>query len=159
MFRWRATTKADVPEILRLVRALAEYERIPHEFTAIVADYERAFFGPAPEAEAMLCELEGRVVAVCVVARTFSTFAGKPGLWIEDIFVEPEHRRKGIARAAFAAVAQRAVAEGCAHLEWNVLDWNAPAIAAYEAMGAVPRNEWTDMRVSGPALARLAQGG
>lgn len=158
MFVWRDATAEEVGEVHRLVRALAEYERIPHEFAATEADYARALFGPAPEAGAMLCWAEGRAVAVCVVTRTFSTFAGRPGLWIEDIFVEPAHRRRGIARAAFAHVARRALAEGCAHVEWNVLDWNAPAIAAYRAMGAVPREEWTDMRLSGDALRRLAEG-
>lgn len=159
MFAWRDARPEDVGEVHRLVRALAAYEKLLHEFAATEADYARALFGPTPEARAMLCWVEGRAVAVCVVTRTFSTFAGRAGLWIEDIFVEPAHRRRGIARAAFAAVARQALAEGCAHVEWNVLDWNAPAIAAYRAMGAVAREEWTDMRLSGDALGRLAEGG
>ncbi len=158
-FRWRPTTPADLPEIHRLVQALAEYERIPHHFVATEAQYETAFLGPAPVAEAMLAEVEGRAVAVCIVTRIFSSFAGRVGLWIDDIFVEPAHRRAGIAKAAFRLVAQRAVAEGLPWVEWNVLDWNEPAIAAYRSMGAVPRDGWTDMRLSGDALRRLAAGG
>ena len=158
-FRWRSTTEADLSEVLRLVRALAEYERIPEQFVATEAQYATAFFGAAPVGEAMLCEADGRVVAVCIVTRIFSSFAGRVGLWIEDVFVEPAYRRMGIAKAAFRMVAQRAVAEGCPWVEWNVLDWNEPAIAAYRSMGAVSRDGWTDMRVTGDALRRLAAGG
>lgn len=153
---WRDATLGDVPQILRLVRSLAEYEKIAHEFHATEADYKAAFFGPYPQASAMLAEIEGELVGVCVWYRTFSSFAGRPALWIEDIFVEPEFRKQGLARAAFSLLARRAVDEGCAALEWNVLDWNAPAIAAYRAMGAVGREEWTDQRVSGNALITLA---
>lgn len=153
---WRDATLADVPDILRLVRGLAVYEKLEDEFQATEADYARAFFGPHPHAFAMLAEVDAAAVAVCVWYRTFSSFAGRPAIWIEDIFVDPGHRKQGLARAAFARLAARAVDEGCAALEWNVLDWNAPAIAAYRAMGAVGREEWTDQRVSGDALTALA---
>ena len=153
---WRDADIGDVPQILRLVRGLAEYEKIAHEFHATEADYKAAFFGPYPQAFAMLAEVEGRPAGVCVWYRTFSSFAGRPALWIEDIFVEPAYRKRGLARAVFSLLAKRAVEEGCAALEWNVLDWNAPAIAAYRAMGAVGREEWTDQRVSGQALIALA---
>lgn len=143
-------------EVHRLLRGLAVYERLETVFTATADDIGRAMASGA--IRAMLCEADGRAVAVCVVTRSFSTFAGKPGLWIEDVFVEPEHRRRGIARAAFARVAARALEEGCGFVEWNVLDWNAPAIAAYRAMGAEAREGWTDMRLSGAALTRLAEG-
>ena len=158
-FRWRPATQADIAEVLRLVRALAEYERIPDHFVATGAQYEAAFFGASPVADAMLCEADGRTVAVCIVTRIFSSFAGRVGLWIEDIFVEPDYRKRGIAKAAFSMVAQRAIDEGCPWVEWNVLDWNEPAIAAYRSMGAVARDGWTDMRVTGDALRRLAAGG
>ncbi|MBY0339085.1 MAG: GNAT family N-acetyltransferase [Acetobacteraceae bacterium] len=154
MASWRDATAADVGEVVRLVRGLAEYEKLLHEFVATEADYRAAL--EAGAIRAMLAEEAGRAVAVCVYYGTFSTFAGKAGLWIEDIFVEPEHRRRGLARAAFAEVARRALDEGCAWVEWNVLDWNAPAIAAYRAMGAEPREGWQDMRVSGDALKTLA---
>jgi len=153
---WRDALAEDVPHVHRLVRGLAEYEKLAHEFRATEADYTRAFFGPQPQAHAMLAEVDGRSVAVCVWYRTFASFAGKPAIWIEDIFVEPVHRKRGLAREAFALLARRALDEGCAALEWNVLDWNAPAIAAYRAMGAIGREEWTDQRVSGEALVRLA---
>jgi diamine N-acetyltransferase len=123
---------------------------------ATETDFQAALFGASPDATALLAEAAGQPVAVCIYRRSFSTFAGKPGLWIEDIFVEPAHRGRGLARAAFAVVAQRALDMGCAAIGWNVLDWNAPAIAAYRAMGAEPQTGWTDMRVSGPALATLA---
>ena len=153
---WRDATPADVPHILRLVRALAEYERLADRCVSTEADFHAALFGPRPEATALLAEADGAAVAVCVHRRTFSTFSGRPGLWIEDIFVEPAHRGRGLARAAFAEVARRALAQGCVAIGWNVLDWNAPAIAAYRAMGAEPQTGWTDMRVSGAALAALA---
>lgn len=143
-------------EVHRLLHGLAAYERLEHEFRATPQDIARGM--AAGQIHAMLCHADGRAVAVCVVTRLFSTFAGTAGLWIEDIFVEPRHRRRGIGRAAFAAVARRALDEGCGFVEWNVLDWNAPAIAAYRAMGAAARDGWTDMRLSGDALNRLAEG-
>ncbi len=155
-FNWRNTTPADVLDIHRLLRALAAYEKLEHEFVATSDQLRQALFGARPLAQTILAEVEGRPVAVCLWYRTFSSFAGKAELWIEDVFVEPEHRGKGIARAAFRLVAQRALDEDCAAIGWNVLDWNAPAIAAYRAMGAVGREEWTDQRVSGEALVALA---
>lgn len=156
MSAWRDTTAEDVPHILRLVRALAEYERLAESCVATEADFAAALFGNRPDATALLAEADGTPVAVCIYRRSFSTFSGRPGLWIEDIFVEPAHRGRGLARAAFAEVARRALAQGCTALGWNVLDWNAPAIAAYRAMGAEPQTGWTDMRVSGDALLALA---
>ena len=157
MSAWRDTTAEDVPHILRLVRALAEYERLSDRCVATEDDFAAALFGERPDATALLAEADGTPVAVLIYRRSFSTFAGKPGLWIEDIFVEPAHRGRGLARAAFAEVARRALHQGSVTLGWNVLDWNAPAIAAYRAMGAEPQTGWTDMRVSGDALLALAQ--
>jgi len=155
-FSWRDTTPADVLDIHRLLHALAVYEKIEDEFTVTPEQLGTALFGERPLAEAMLAEAEGKPVAVCLWYRTFSSFAGKPEIWIEDIFVEPEHRKQGIAKAAFRLVAQRALDEGCTAVSWNVLDWNTLAISAYRAMGAVGREEWTDQRVSGQALVALA---
>ncbi len=104
----------------------------------------------------MLAEDAGASVGVCVRYRTFPSFAGRPAMWIEDIFVAPSHRRRGLARAAFAQLARLAVEQGCVAVEWSVPDWNEPALAAYRAMGAVPRDGWTHMRVSGDALRALA---
>ena len=140
----------------RLVRDLAAYENLLHEFDATPTDFAAGLFGAQPMAHAMLAEADGAAVGVCLWYRTFSSFAGRPAIWIEDAFVEPAHRGRGLARAAFNLLAQRALAGGCVAVEWNVLDWNAPAIAAYRAMGAVARDGWTDQRVSGDALIRLA---
>jgi diamine N-acetyltransferase len=154
---WRDAVPGDEEAIHRLLRDMAEHERLGAEFRATPADYARELFGPAPSARAMLADdAAGGPVAVCLFYRTFPSFAGRPALWIEDIYVAPAHRRRGLARAAFARVARLALDAGCVAVEWNVLDWNAPAIAAYRAMGAVARDEWTDMRVSGDALRRLA---
>ena len=152
MSAWRDATAADAAAVHRLLRGLAAYERLAHEFMASEEDIAAAL------RSGTLRALLAGEDAVCVFYPVFSTFAGKPGLWIEDIFVVPERRRQGLGRAAFAEVARRALAEGCGFVEWNVLDWNAPAIAAYRAMGAVARDEWTDMRLSGDALTRLAEG-
>jgi GNAT superfamily N-acetyltransferase len=153
---WRDARPGDVDEVHRLVRALAAYEKLLPEFHATVPDFAAALFGPRPVAQALLAEVGGAAVGVCLWYRTFPSFAGRPAIWIEDVFVEPAHRRQGLGLAAFRLLAARAVAEGCAALEWNVLDWNAPAIAAYRAMGAIPRDGWTDQRVSGDALITLA---
>jgi GNAT superfamily N-acetyltransferase len=155
-FTWRGTKPEDVPHIHRLLRALAVYEKIEHEFHATEEDLMRALFAERPLAHAMLAEADGRPVALCLWYHTFSSFMGKPEIWIEDVFVEPEYRKRGIAKSAFRLVAQRALDEGCTAVQWNVLDWNTPAIAAYRAMGAVGREEWTDQRVSGQALVALA---
>lgn len=153
---WRDAAREDVEEVFRLVRGLAEYEELLHEFHATPEDFRAALFGPNPVAHAMLAEVEGRAVAVCLWIRTFPSFMGRPAIWIEDVFVEPAHRRRGLGREAFRLLAARALDEGYAAVEWNVLDWNAPAIAAYRAMGAEARDGWTDQRVSGDALIRLA---
>jgi len=153
---WRDARPDDVDEVHRLVRGLAEYEKLLHEFHATPQDFAAALFGPRPVAQAMLAEVGGRAVGVCLWYRTFPSFAGRPAIWIEDVFVEPAHRRRGLGRDVFRHLAARALDEGCAALEWNVLDWNAPAIAAYRAMGAEPREQWMDQRVSGDALIRLA---
>lgn len=153
---WRDAKPEDVGEVHRLVRGLAQYERLLHEFHATPEDFSAALFGPHPVAQALLAEVDGAAIGVCLWYRSFPSFAGRPAIWIEDVFVEPAHRRQGIGLAVFRLLAARALDEGCVALEWNVLDWNAPAIAAYRAMGAVPRDEWTDQRVSGAALTRLA---
>jgi GNAT superfamily N-acetyltransferase len=152
----RPASPADVPEVLRLVQALAEYEKLRHEAVATAQDMHVALFGPVPRAHVTLAQVGGDVVGMALWFFTFSTFTGRPGIWIEDVFVEPAQRQKGIGRALFRHVAARAVEDGCVRLEWSVLDWNEPAIRFYRAIGAVAKDDWTIQRVSGDALAALA---
>ena len=152
----REAAPADLPVILRFVRALADYERLAHKVRATEADFRRALFGEPPYAHALLAELDGKAVGVAVWFYDFSTFEGRPGLYVEDVFVDPEQRGRGIGRAIFAWLARRALREGCTRMNWAVLDWNAPSIAFYRGLGAVAQDDWTVQRLSGDALATLA---
>lgn len=152
----RDATPDDVSTIVRFVRALAEYENLLHEAVGTEADFAAALFGASPRAHALIVEIGDEPVALCVWYRTFSTFTARHGLWVEDVFVDPAHRGQGIGRAIFRHLARLAKAEGGARLEWNVLDWNDSAIAAYRAMGARGLEQWTMQRVDGEALDALA---
>ena len=152
----REAIPADLPTVLRFVRALAEYERLAHEVRATEADFRRALFGEPRRAHALLAEIDGAAVGFAVWFYDFSTFEGCPGLFVEDVFVDPEQRGQGIGRAIFAWLARRALREGCTRMNWSVLDWNAPSIAFYRGLGAVAQDEWTVQRLSGDALAALA---
>ena len=153
--RLRPAVRGDVPEILRLIRALAEYERLSHEVVATEAALAATLFGEAPAAEVLLAEEQGRAVGFALFFRNFSTFLARPGIYLEDLFVEPAYRGRGIGKALLQAVARLAVQRGCGRFEWSVLDWNTPAILFYEALGARPMSDWTVMRVTGEALRRL----
>ena len=153
----RVATPDDVPTVLRFVRALAEYERLAHEVRATEADFRAALFGPSPRAHALLAERDGAAIGFAVWFYDFSTFEGRPGLFVEDVFVEPAHRGAGVGRAIFAWLARRALQEGCSRMNWSVLDWNAPSIAFYRSIGAVAQDGWTTQRLSGDALAALAK--
>jgi GNAT superfamily N-acetyltransferase len=155
-FKLRDAALCDSADIARLVRDLAEYERLADEAVATAEDFERYLFGPAARGQAMVAELSGRVVGIAIWFYNFNTFTCRPGLYVEDVFVEPAHRGCGIGRAFFRAMARRAVQEGCSRMEWSVLDWNAPAIAFYRSMGAVGMEEWTVQRLSADKLASLA---
>lgn len=157
-FTLRDARPEDLPEILRLVRALAEYERLLHEAVGTEEDFHAALFGPNPRVFCTLAERDGRAVGQAIWFYNFSTFTGRPGLYVEDIFVEPEHRGLGIGQAFFRHLAARAVAEGCARMEWQVLDWNEPAIRFYRKIGAKGMDEWRVQRLTGEALQALAQG-
>jgi len=152
----RDARPADVPAVLRFVRALAEYERLAHAVRATEADFHRALFGDPPRAHALLAERDGAAVGFALWCHNFSTFEGRHGLYVEDVFVDPAHRGAGIGRAIFRDLARRAVAGGCARMEWSVLDWNAPAVGFYRAIGATGMDEWTVQRLSGDALRALA---
>ena len=156
-FTLRDAVAADVPEVLRLVRALAAYERLSHRAVATEEDFRALLFGPAPLLHAVLAEVGGRVVGGALWYNNVSTFTGRPGIHLEDIFVEPAHRGLGIGRAFFRHLAGIAVARGWARLDWQVLDWNEPAIHFYAGLGAEALDEWRGRRVSGDALARLAE--
>lgn len=152
----RPATPDDLPTILAFVRALAVYERLEHEAVATEADFAAALFSDRPAAEVVIAERGGLPVGFALFFPTFSTFVGKPGMWLEDLFVLPEHRGRGVGKALLVHLARIAVARGYGRFEWSALDWNAPAIGFYRAMGAVGMEEWTTQRVMGDALRALA---
>jgi GNAT superfamily N-acetyltransferase len=152
----RPATAADVPQILAFIRGLAEYERLLHEVVATEDGLREALFGPRPYAEVVLAEDAGAAVGFALFFHTFSTFIGQPGIYLEDLFVIPEARGKGVGKALLAELARLAVERGCGRVEWAVLDWNAPAIGFYDSLGAVPNEEWTVYRLTGAPLATLA---
>jgi diamine N-acetyltransferase len=142
--------------VLQFVRALAEYEKLVHECVATEAMLDAALFGERPIISSEFAEWNGEVVGFALWCLNFSTFSGKTGLYLEDLFVRPEHRGKGIGKALMIHLAQRCVQNGWGHFQWSVLDWNTPSIEFYKSLGAVMLDEWTGVRVSGDALARLA---
>ena len=150
-------TAADIPVILKMIRALAEYERLAHLCIATEADLERQLFGEPRRAEVLLGRENGEPVCFALFFHNFSTFLARPGLYLEDLFVRPEARRRGYGRAMLVQLAQIAVERGCGRFEWSVLDWNGPAIAFYESLGATVMPEWRITRVTGPALLALAR--
>ncbi len=152
----RAATPADTPTILQLVRDLAAYEREPDAVKASEADFEQALFGPRPVAEAVIAEQKGVAIGMALFFTTYSTWTGKPGLYLEDLFVTPQARGAGAGKALLVHLAGIAVARGYSRFDWAVLDWNTPAIGFYKALGARMLDEWTTMRVDGDALEALA---
>ncbi len=152
----RRAAAADVTLILAFIRELAVYERLEHEVVATEADVHAALFGPRPHAEVALACLDGKPVGFALYFHSFSTFVGKPGIYLEDLFVRPEARGLGAGRLLLAYLAKTAHERGCARLDWAVLDWNQPSIGFYRRLGAVAQSEWTTYRLAGPALQRLA---
>jgi GNAT superfamily N-acetyltransferase len=155
----RDAAPADAPLIVSFIRELAEYERLADAAAATDADIERALFAAQPKVFAMIVEWEGAPCGFALYFFNFSTFAGKHGVYLEDLFVREGHRGKGIGKALLARLARIARENDCARLEWSVLDWNAPSIAFYTSLGAVPMDEWTVYRLTGPALSTLAKAG
>jgi len=156
MFTIRTARREDAPEILSLIREIAEYEHLAHEVVATEPLIDAAVFGPRPCVEVLIAESDGKVAAFALFFQNFSTFLGRPGIFLEDIFVRPQFRRRGIGRALFRRVAAIAVERNCGRLEWAVLDWNKPALDFYRSLGAVAMSDWTTHRLTGPALQRLA---
>ena len=150
-------TEADVPVLLAFIRKLAEYEKLTDQVSATEEHVRAALFGPGRVAEALLAYLDDEPVAFAVFFHNFSTFLGRPGIYLEDLFVDPPHRGKGIGKALLIELARLAQARNCGRLEWAVLDWNESAIEFYRSLGAVPMDDWTVFRLTGDALARLAQ--
>lgn len=142
--------------VAAFVMELAEYERLAHEVRATADDFHAALFGPAPRVFCDLAEVDGVPCGMALWFPTFSTFAGRHGLWLEDLYVRPHARGRGAGLALLRALARRCRDEGLARLEWAVLDWNAPAIGFYDALGAGAMDGWTTRRLTGEALARLA---
>jgi GNAT superfamily N-acetyltransferase len=152
----RPATREDIPCLLELIRGLAEYERLTHLVVANPRLLEEELFAPGRHVEAVLGFADGAAVAFAVYFHSFSTFLGRRGLYLEDLFVRPEYRRRGYGRALLLHVARIAHARGCGRFEWMALDWNEPAIRFYKSLGAVEMAEWRLFRVTGEALARLA---
>jgi GNAT superfamily N-acetyltransferase len=159
MLTLRPATADDVPRILQLIRDLATYEREPEAVDATEADLLRDGFGASPRFQVLLAAWDGQVVGMAFYFFAYSTWRGRPVLYLEDLFVQPEHRGNGIGLALMRALAERAVAEKCPRFVWQVLDWNAPSIAFYEKLGAQVLREWLTVRLEGEALTRFAAAG
>ncbi len=153
----RPAVPADAGQIVAFIRALAVYEKLEHEVQASEADLARDLFGAAPKVFCEIAEWEGKPVGFALWFYTYSTFQGRHGIWLEDLYVDPELRGKGVGKALLVHLAQRCVKEELGRFEWWVLDWNEPSIAFYKSQGGVLQDEWTKVRVDGDALQRLGQ--
>jgi len=154
----RPATRHDLPEVLSFIRELAAYERLADQVQATETDLAAALFGTRPYAEVVLACLADAPVGFALFFHNFSTVTGKPGIYLEDLFVRPEARGCGVGQHLLSWLARTALERGCARLDWAVLDWNTPSIGFYRSLGAVALEEWTIMRVAGAALERLARG-
>jgi len=155
--RIEAATARDVPVLLRLIKALADYEKLSDAVVATEDRMRETLFGAAPQAEAVIAYADGEPVGIAIWVHNYSTFLGRRGLYLEDLFVLPKWRGHGIGKALLVHLAGIAVARGCGRMEWSVLDWNEPAIGFYKSLGAVPMDEWTVFRLTGDALTALAR--
>jgi hypothetical protein len=152
----RPAERSDIDTLYELIVALAEYEKLRHRVTGTRELLETALFGPRPHAEAVIAELDSDPVGFALYFHTFSTFVCRPGLWLEDLFVVPEHRRSGIGRMLLSHLAAVAVRRGCARFEWSALDWNEDALRFYDALGAELLADWRTLRLEGDELRALA---
>jgi len=153
----RIATEADVPTLLRFIRELADYEKLMHEVTATEAQLRETLFGARPYAEALVASVDGTPAGFAVYFYSYSTFVAKPGIYLEDLYVTPAFRGKGLGKKLITRIAQIAVERGCGRYEWSVLDWNKPSIQFYEALGAEMHGDWRRMRVDGEKLAVMAK--
>jgi GNAT superfamily N-acetyltransferase len=159
MLTIREATPEDIDLIHGFILALADYERLSHEVRTDKAVLAKHLFGPRPMAEVLIAQLDGAPVGFALFFHNFSTFEGRPGVYLEDLFVAPVARGQGVGKTLLVRLAQLAVERDCARLEWWVLDWNTPAIEFYKSLGARPMDEWTVNRVDGDALLALADQG
>ena len=156
MLTLRTAEPADVPQILRFIRALGEYERLTHEIRATEAALHATLFGEHRYAEVLLAHYEGQPAAFALYFPNYSTFLARPGIYLEDLFVDPLYRGRGVGKALLQELARITVQRGCGRLEWSTLDWNRPAIDFYLRLGAVELSEWSLYRLAGKALRRMA---
>jgi GNAT superfamily N-acetyltransferase len=156
MLTIRPATPDDIPQILAFIRELADYEREPASAVATHDDLLRDGFGPVTRFHCLIAEWSGQPAGFALYFYNYSTWRGHAGIYLEDLFVRPHFRGKGVGKGLFTEVARIAVAEGCPRFEWAVLDWNTPAIDFYNSLGATPMSEWTTMRLAGDALRQLA---
>jgi GNAT superfamily N-acetyltransferase len=154
----RAATVADVEQIYAFIVELAEYERARDEVLGTPELLAEALFGPHPAAEALIAEHDGEPAGFAIFCASFSTWECRPGLWLEDLYVSPVHRRAGVGGVLLSRLAEIAVKRDCPRLEWNALDWNQPALDFYRRVGAIRLPEWDRHRLSGDALRRVADG-
>jgi len=152
----RAASRAEAPLVLEFIRELAVYEHLEHAVTATVADLERTLFGAAPAAFVLFACIGDVPVGFAVYFFNYSTFLARPGLYLEDLYVQPAARGRGVGRALLVHLARIAVEKGCGRFEWAVLDWNSPAIGFYRSLGAEPADDWTIYRLTGASLGNLA---
>lgn len=153
----RCATPSDVADILHLIKELAIYERAEHEAIASEAQIHAVLFGEGAHCGALMAEFNGQIIGFALYFFNFSTWLGKPGLYLEDLYVTPDARRQGAGRALLAELAKIAEQKNCGRFEWSVLDWNQPAIDFYQSLGAVPQSEWTIFRLSGKGISELAK--
>ena len=155
-FAIASATERDVPTILQMIQALAQYEKLSHAVTATEDRLRATLFGPQPAAEVLMASADGQPAGFALFFHNYSTFLGQRGVYLEDLFVVPQWRGHGLGRQLLARLAAIALERDCGRLEWSVLDWNAPAIGFYRKLGAVPMDDWTIFRVTGESLQRLA---
>ncbi len=155
-FEIKPSTIDDVPVILSFIQKLADYENLSHEVVATEDGLREVLFGERRYAETIIAYYQSKAVGFALFFHSFSTFLGKPGIYLEDLFVDPEQRGKGFGKALLVYLAKLARERNCGRFEWSVLDWNEPSIQFYESLGAVPLNEWTMYRLTGEALEQLA---
>ena len=155
-FELRSPTEDEVHLVVGFIHELAEYEKLSHECLISEETLRDSLFGSRPYAETLLAFLDDKPIGFCLFFHNYSTFLGKPGLYLEDLYIQPEYRNRGYGKLILARLAAIAIERGCGRFEWAVLDWNEPSIAFYRKIGAVPMNEWTVQRLTGDALQALA---